>query len=483
VPIVKSIGVTPTERLLAGLCEQTFLTLWSYPSPCKDDGKELCDLLVVFGEHIFIFFDRESRKFDNTGNDVTRSWARWKKEAIDKQIATAHGAARYLRSGRGIFLDTKQAVPFPLPIQRDATIHKIIVAHGAKEACATFSDANVSGSLGIAYGHTLATHAFPFMVGLDKADIVHVLDSANLEILFQTLDTMYDFTAYIEEKERAIERYDGLMYCGEEDLLAHYLLGYDKKQKRYVIGTADKGVDGLIIGEGEWRDFAQHAAFRRRQQANEASYLWDDLIQLTADNALNGTLQGNADVFRGDSALREMAREPRLHRRELSAQMRQAIATFPDRPGSMRKVSLMPSFYRGVAHVFLQFKIEWEGLSESESRLLRQQALEIACAAAKERDRSLQKVIGIGIDAPRFANTQAEDFLLLDCNDWSEEKAAHYREANRIWEFFATPNLTARRLRSSDFPAPPRPQPKPGRNALCPCGSGVKSKRCCYKGA
>ncbi|MFN7671782.1 MAG: SEC-C metal-binding domain-containing protein [Planctomycetota bacterium] len=30
-------------------------------------------------------------------------------------------------------------------------------------------------------------------------------------------------------------------------------------------------------------------------------------------------------------------------------------------------------------------------------------------------------------------------------------------------------------------PPPPRPaaQPKPGRNDLCPCGSGLKYKKCC----
>lgn len=73
VQIVKSIGVTPTEHLLAELCEQTFLTLWSYPNPFKDDGKELCDLLVVFGDHVFIFFDRESRKFERADKDVLQS--------------------------------------------------------------------------------------------------------------------------------------------------------------------------------------------------------------------------------------------------------------------------------------------------------------------------------------------------------------------------------------------------------------------------
>ena len=482
-PIVKSIGVTPTERLLADLCERTFLTLWSYPSPCKDDGKELCDLLVVFGDHVFIFFDRESQKFDRVGKDILHSWAGWKKDAIDKQITTAHGAARYLRSARGIFLDAKQAIPFPLAIPAGASIHKIVVAHGAKEACASFSEANVSGSLAISYGHSLPAAFFPFMVGLDKNDIVHVFDSENLEILFGMLDTLFDFTAYITEKERAIGQYDAIFYCGEEDLLAHYILGYDKKQNRYTIGTGEQDIDALIIAEGEWQRFAQQPVFQRREHANQGSYLWDELIQLTCRNALNGTLLGDADLLRGESALREMAREPRLQRRALSENMRKAITTFPDMPGDVRKVSLMPSFYKDVAYVFLQLKTERPLDYEREYRPLRQQALAIACGAAKERHPSLQKVIGIAIDAPRFTRAGSEDFLLLDCSDWSEETAAYYREANLHWEFFTTPHLSARRLKTSDFPPPPRPQPKPGRNAPCTCGSGQKSKKCCYGAA
>ena len=48
---IKSEGVTPTERLLSDLCERSFLKLWSYPNPFKDDRDELCDLLAVFENH------------------------------------------------------------------------------------------------------------------------------------------------------------------------------------------------------------------------------------------------------------------------------------------------------------------------------------------------------------------------------------------------------------------------------------------------
>ena len=49
-------------------------------------------------------------------------------------------------------------------------------------------------------------------------------------------------------------------YCGEEDLLGHYLVNYDAATKRHVIGPKgeDRGkVNGVMIGEGEWRDFVQ----------------------------------------------------------------------------------------------------------------------------------------------------------------------------------------------------------------------------------
>lgn len=102
--ISKSEGVTPTEQLLAKLCDQTFLKLWSFPNPCQKDGKELCDLIVVFENEVLIFFDRENRRFDANPTDVNLAWKRWRKEVIDKQVATAHGAERYIRKGRPIYL-------------------------------------------------------------------------------------------------------------------------------------------------------------------------------------------------------------------------------------------------------------------------------------------------------------------------------------------------------------------------------------------
>jgi hypothetical protein len=150
--ISKSPGQTPTEESLSQLCDRTFLKLWSYANPVKSDGKELCDLIAIFEHHVFVFFARESRLFDTSTKDIHLIWDRWKRTVIDEQINTVNGAAKYiLRCPDAIYLD-KKCTQRPVRIPAcDITIHKIIVAHGAAEACQNFSSDNVSGSLGISY--------------------------------------------------------------------------------------------------------------------------------------------------------------------------------------------------------------------------------------------------------------------------------------------------------------------------------------------
>lgn len=86
--VTRSEGVTAAERYLGDLCERSFLSLWSYPRVYKDQrlpngkaiGKELCDLLVVFDNHIIIFSDKHCRFSDS--EDLIRAWKRWYKNTI-----------------------------------------------------------------------------------------------------------------------------------------------------------------------------------------------------------------------------------------------------------------------------------------------------------------------------------------------------------------------------------------------------------------
>lgn len=57
--MLRANGVTPAERYLQRLCDRSFLSLFELPQHFRDqrssgkgDGKELCDLLVVFGDDV-----------------------------------------------------------------------------------------------------------------------------------------------------------------------------------------------------------------------------------------------------------------------------------------------------------------------------------------------------------------------------------------------------------------------------------------------
>ncbi|WP_353151903.1 SEC-C metal-binding domain-containing protein [Pollutimonas bauzanensis] len=482
----KSNGVTATERLLAEFCERSFLKLWSYPNPYKDDGHELCDLLAVFGNYVFIFFDRKNELPEVSDKDPQVLWDRWKRNVIDRQIKTAHGAERYIRSGRPIFLNAKLEKQFPIVFDCDkAVIHKIVIAHGAMEACERASPQNIYGSLAISYSDTAKGSPHPFHIELDRHNPVHLFDSHNMPIVLQELDTVSDFSTYLDEKVRAVSVFDYLSYCGEEDLLGHYLLSYDAARKRHVIGPKEKGqINGVMIGEGEWHDFVRTELYKNTKNENRISYFWDELIQRTCQNSLDGTLGGDCDILRGESAIYEMVKEPRFMRRGLAEKMLTAVERFPETGDFTRQVTFLPSFEPNVGYVLLQLRTPDAFRAEPDYRGKRLTLLEIACGAAKNKFPQLVKVIGIGIDAPKFSGgTVAEDFILMPCKAWTDEMKTHYKELNREWNFFGTPALRQFTDRVTQFVPPPRlsrrsSSSKVGRNDPCPCGSGKKYKKC-----
>ena len=254
--IVRSSGENPTEKILANICDNAFLKLWVYPNPYKKKGDELCDVLVLFDEHIFIFSVKEI-KF-NTEKDIDVAWKRWKRKAIDeskKQIERAE--SWILNYTDQVFLDASCEKQIPIKIDPSTSkIHRIIVAHGAEEACKSQSEDNVYGSLAMGYSDKLENSQFPdfefpFLLNLPRDKVFHVFDSFNLNIILEELDTITDLTWYFEEKEEAIKKYSLLNYAGEEDLLAHYILNFDKKTQKHFIGKR-RGHKKIFIIKLRW---------------------------------------------------------------------------------------------------------------------------------------------------------------------------------------------------------------------------------------
>ena len=490
---------TETEKLLAHLCEKVFLKLWSYPNPYREDSDELCDLLAIFGNHVFVFFDRKRELANEPTRNLAIHWARWYRKVVEDQIRGVRGAESYLKSGRDIFIDNHRESKLPINIDRSKMIvHKIIIVHGAKEVCEKFSEQNLAGSLAITYGipdHDSKSHNEfvvdeqgnqgivrqqapppPFLIRLDRRNPVHVFDSHNLEIILSELDTAADLLAYFEAKTAAIKHYQFLGYAGEEELLAHYFLNYDERQNCYhIILDRDDFVSG-VIGEGSWLNFCSSAGYKARKNANKNSYFWDRLIQNICQNKLDGILGENVGSLEEEGPIYEMMKETRLSRRMIAASVSEAMKNFPS-DGCIYHRRFIPSSYQETGYVFLQMKHASSKNFEGEYQLMRQGLLQISCGAMKNKFDDLEKIVGIAIDAPKFSSKSNEIFCLLDCAEWSDEQRTHYEKLDKLCGFSGDGRI--KKILVDEFPVFSRG--KIGRNAPCPCGSGKKYKKCCLQ--
>lgn len=214
-PIVRSPGTTASERYLARLADRTFLNLWSFPNPYREqklaggtDGKELCDLLVVCDPHVIIFSEKE---IGWTDKPVNVAWPRWFRKAVAGAAAQLRGAERWVTDFPDrIYLDKSCTTQFPLdfpPLDR-LRLHRIVIARGASEACKEYFGGGLGTLLikpdlkGAEHHNPSSVTYAPFAIGdIDpKGDYVHIFDEIALDIVMSELDTISDFTHYLDKR-------------------------------------------------------------------------------------------------------------------------------------------------------------------------------------------------------------------------------------------------------------------------------------------
>ena len=294
-------GVTDSERYLARLCRKSFLRFWSWPNLFRDqraaansEGKEVCDLLVVFGRHVFLFSDKYCA-FPSTGN-LQLDWARWFRRAVWAGAQQIFGAERWIsQHPHRLFCDRACTTPLPVPLPplSERIIHRVVVAHGAGERCAQAFGGE--GSLIIDIGIVGTSHfeptdrVEPFKVGVlePRRGVVHVMDDFTLDAVLSTVDTVSDLAAYFKAKEELFTSGRRVIAAGEEDLLATYLKHADDAG-RHMFPFPDN-LDAVLIEAGVWQNFQAHPERRAQIAANKISYAWDALIEKFTKHILEGT--------------------------------------------------------------------------------------------------------------------------------------------------------------------------------------------------
>jgi hypothetical protein len=451
-PVHKAEGITPTEKYLNELCGRTFLSLWSYPGIFRDqkgkgskEGKELCDMLVVFGEHVLIFSDKHCA-FPSSG-DLKLDWQRWYRKTIKKSADQAWGAEGWLKSyPKAIYLDRECTKPFPLnvPSPDKAKYHLIVVAHGSEERCiAEFGGSGslmFSSSLG-QMGKIDELSSTPFFIGdLDKnRTFIHVLTESTLDILLQTLDTINDFVGYLDKKERFIRNMLSVVVPGEEELLAYYLVHTnDKNEHDFVV---EAGINVFASEEGFWEEFQKSPQRLEQIKQNEISYAWDDLIERFSHHALNATqyFTNHIKLSETEKGLRFMASEPRTRRRMI---MKGVINIFTDTPDGTKHIKcLMPLSSGEPFYVFLCLPKPSYATYE-QYREVRGSLLEACLMVVKYKFPEAQDIVGIASEPFRSNSNSSEDLLYLDAREWSDKFNDEAAKLQKDLNILQSPNFS-----------------------------------------
>jgi hypothetical protein len=462
----KSVGLTASERYLAELCERSFLSLWSYPNVYRQSGKELCDNLVVFREHIIIFSDK-SCQFPDTGNTVT-DWQRWFKRAVQKSAEQVYGAERWLREHPSrLFVDAKCAQPFPLSLPRaeDARFHRVVVALNASHRCKQFFDNSGTGSLLLRPDIVGEAHySNPFHIGQMDAGrgYVHVFDDVTLNIVLRELDTITDFTDYLTCKEALVRSGKLLVAAGEEELLARYLTQLNQEGKHAFVIPED--ADGAFFAEGSWDLVATNPQYIAKKEADRQSYAWDGLIEKFSGHIAAGTLAtGNerplADHERG---IRVMAGESRFARRSLVQALFHLLATAPNNHDATRLVLTKQAPER--AYQFL-ISPRRSGLSYGAYRERRVAILSAYCQVAKVKRPELLDIIGLATE-PMGVEHRSEDLGYIDARAWTAEDEKRARKLQARTGILVAPAETP--FHDEEYPKAPPEVPTTWHGAKLP---------------
>jgi hypothetical protein len=432
----RSEGLTASEQVLAELCDKSFLKMWTYPNLFRKSGKELTDLLVVFGNDVIIFSDK-SCSYPDTGN-VDLDWSRWYNHSIAhsaRQIAKAEECI--LSNPDKVFLDAKclQKLPIDLPSATEMRVHRICVAVGALDRAEA-----ETGTRALRIEPAVLNDAVRFTVGTtDKAaGWVHVFDEESLPTTLAELSMVTDFINYLNSRV-TLTQTNFKFANAETDLLGYYLWN----DRTFPPKDQDYRLDPNL-----WATVEASSEFLAGREANKVSQFWDGLIEYINGHYLNETLEFGNDhtMSKHERLVRTLAGETRFHRRVLS----NAILQRADFAKKQAISTLLPSDQPDVCYVLYIGKGD-RGKDHAAYRADRARELQMRCHAAKAVTPERRFIVGIAMDA-RGVKGSSEDFIYLDTGEWTAEDIERAQKMRDDLGLFQGGNAVLPRLSEDEYP-------------------------------
>ena len=360
------------EEIAYDLATRSFFVDWCFLNPKLPDGKELCDLLVVFDDTAMIWQIKDL-KLDENG--------RYSTQEVEKNRRQLSGARRKLLDSN---IDVTIHNPRRQPEKLDPNSIKRVLLF----------------SLLMGEGEETYTTIETF-----KSLTLHVVTKDFLEIVLKELDTITDFLDYYVSKEEALNNpscANVVISGGEEELLGWYI-----QQGRSF--AAFENVTQIFLEDGIWSGLTTDTEYIAKQREDSISYGWDSIIE-RAHTAGTETYERVA---------RELARPNRFKRRSLSIMLYEAMHTAnADTIHDLHR-RVVPDF-DGVTYCFLL-------AASNRDREHRRAALKQFCFVARGVYKDSPMVIGIATEKG-FPDSTSYDFFLIDMPKWGPDQESAFLE-------------------------------------------------------
>ncbi len=381
--------MTPSEKFVAELCKNAFLSFWSFPSPLGKKNKELCDLLVVCDPDIIIFSVKEVAIKD-TG-DISTDSERWHRKAVEKSVDQIYGAERILGLMDEVVL-ADGITKVKLPDKSKRRIHRVAVAFGAQ-------------------------NKLPFSYGDFGKGFVHTFDEIALPIFLNELDTISDFVEYLLALEDFFKNRRRVLNAGPEDTLALYL------QSGFNI---PEEADLISIDPEMWTDYRKSEEYITERELNKKSYLWDKIIETLTKSHDDNILLQSISRDNLEVSIRQMNRESRYSRRVFSNMLMEVWGDGVNK--SSIKARLAKTNIPGSqTYVFLK---------RGDDREQSKKELGLRCFVARYLCSDCNSVIGIACNPIVKGEGYSFDVVYINIDNWTDEMSVNAEEMINEFGYF-----------------------------------------------
>ncbi len=468
-------GFTRDEEILAAFGDASFLHMWTWPNLFRSegktsdssDGKEICDLTVIFGNTVILFSDKRI-KF-NLSKPLEVSWRRWVKKAIYASMKQLVGAENWIKTNPNqIFTDKKctKRIPMSLPPPNEIKFIRVVVTHGIEKVAQVKDN---DGSLSFTNelkgkDNWQGSSAIPFTLGLiSEMEFVHVFTDDSIKYVLSEFDTAEDFISYLMEREELFLLNKKINVSKESDIIHLYYENYsNERQTRVILSAPELLGDTVSIKKEPMKSLYLSSRYLAKKQADYVSYFWDGLINVFSVHALKGSLEYHNwnYISEIEPIFRVMASHNRLRRRILSYAFGKFYSSItPGRRGT--RVIFDMSEPPSIGYFFLLAPYTKNHATLESYREQRKIMLQgYAWIYGEMMYSRMSSVIGIAAmtrtsDAPLDDDFFAEglDHVYLECKDWGEDTKMQVQNLRIEYEKRGwLEEITASSLNSQKFP-------------------------------